>query len=101
MMWGLTRGGVYISRVGDSKMEIPVEKPGFQQDPVAETARGCLIGAHCTCPTRLAGFDQPPEPYFLSYHHGKRDDVPVPRWKLGQRVTVAELVVPTAKKKRR
>ena len=26
MMWGLTRGGwVYISRVGDSKMEIPVK----------------------------------------------------------------------------
>jgi len=82
-------------------MEVPVEKPGFQQDPVAETARGCLIGAHCMCPTRLAGFDQPPEPYFLSYHHGKRDAVPVPRWKLGQRVTIAELVVPTAKKKRR
>lgn len=75
------------------------EKPGFQQDPVAETARGCLIGAHCTCPTKLAGFDKPPEPYFLSFHHGKRDAVPVPRWKIGQRVTVAELVVGSATKK--
>jgi len=75
------------------------DKPGFQQDPVAESARGCLIGAHCTCPTKLAGFDKPPEPYFLSFHHGKRDAVPVPRWKIGQRITVAEVVVPTAKRK--
>ncbi len=71
------------------------DKPGFQQDPVAETAKGCLIGAHCTCPTRLAGFDRPPEPYYLSHHHGKRDAVPVPQWKLGQRVTVADVIPPT------
>jgi hypothetical protein len=70
------------------------EKPGFQQDPVAETAKNCLIGAHCTCPTKLSGFDKPGEPYFLSNHHGKRDAVPVPRWKLGQRVTVADIILP-------
>ncbi|MBI4873135.1 MAG: hypothetical protein HY822_00735 [Acidobacteria bacterium] len=54
------------------------DRPGFQQDPVAGTARECLIGAHCACPTRLSGFDQPPAPYFLSHHHGRRDAVPVP-----------------------
>lgn len=69
------------------------DRPGFQQDPVAETAKRCLIGAHCTCPTRLAGFDKPAEPYHLSYHHGKRDAVPVPVWKIGQRVTVADLLL--------
>jgi hypothetical protein len=68
------------------------DRPGFQQDPVADTARQCLIGAHCTCPTRLSGFSRPPEPYFLSYHHGKRDAVPVPRWRPGQRITVADVV---------
>ncbi len=67
------------------------DRPGFQQDPVPETARECLIGAHCTCPTRLAGFDRPPEPYHLSHHHGRRDAVPVPRWRVGQRVTVADI----------
>ncbi len=72
------------------------DRPGFQQDPVAETAKNCLIGAHCTCPTRLAGFDKPAEPYYLSHHHGKRDAVPVPQWRLGQRVTVADLILPTA-----
>jgi hypothetical protein len=74
------------------------EKPGFQQDPVAETAKNCLIGAHCTCPTKLSGFDKPGEPYFLSNHHGKRDAVPVPRWKLGQRVTVADIILPQENK---
>ncbi|MCW5977986.1 MAG: hypothetical protein KIT09_07900 [Bryobacteraceae bacterium] len=69
------------------------DRPGFQQDPVPETARNCLLGAHCTCPTRLRGWSQPPEPYFLSYHHGKRDAVPVPRWSIGERVTVADLLL--------
>ena len=70
------------------------DRPGFQQDPVPETARNCLVGAHCTCPTRLRGFAQPPEPYFLSYHHGKRDAVPVPQWTVGERVTVADILLP-------
>lgn len=71
------------------------DRPGFQQDPVAETARNCLIGAHCTCPTRLSGFDKPPEPYYLSHHHGNRDAVPVPRWQVGHRVTVADVILAT------
>jgi hypothetical protein len=65
------------------------DRPGFQQDPVADTSSDALIGAHCTCPTRLNGFLQPPEPYYLSHHHGNRDAVPRPTWKVGQRMTVA------------
>ncbi|MDQ1257622.1 MAG: hypothetical protein QG656_2228, partial [Candidatus Hydrogenedentes bacterium] len=68
------------------------DRPGFQQDPVADTAHDTLIGAHCTCPTRLNGFNEPPEPYRLSYHHGKRDAVPVPHWREGQRVTIADIL---------
>ncbi|MFB3825328.1 MAG: hypothetical protein ACE15B_01120 [Bryobacteraceae bacterium] len=71
------------------------DRPGFQQDPVGETAKNCLIGAHCTCPTRLAGFDKPAAPYYLSHHHGRRDAVPVPHWGIGQRVTVADLLLQT------
>ena len=73
------------------------DRPGFQQDPVPETARDCLVGAHCTCPTRLRGWKEPPEPYLLSFHHGKRDAVPVPRWRVGERVTVADVIVGNAK----
>jgi len=67
--------------------------PGFQQDPVPETAHGTLIGAHCTCPTRLHGVGKDAEPFFLTYHHGKRDAVPRPMWKLGQRMSVAQFVL--------
>jgi hypothetical protein len=67
------------------------DRPGFQQDPVPETAKECLVGAHCTCPTRLQGFGQPSVPYFLSHHHGKRDAVPVPTWPVNERVTLASI----------
>ncbi len=69
------------------------DRPGFQQDPVPETARNCLVGAHCTCATRLRGWSEPAEPYFLSHHHGNRDAVPVPQWRPGERMTVADLLL--------
>jgi len=69
------------------------DRPGFQQDPVPETAKDCLIGAHCTCATKLNGFDQPAEPYYLSHHHGNRDAVPRTMWRVGQRMTLADIVI--------
>ncbi|MCK4965458.1 hypothetical protein KAS50_00425 [bacterium] len=69
------------------------DRPGFQQDPVADTAHDSLIGAHCSCPTRLNGFSEAPEPYDLSFHHGKRDAVPRTLWKVGQKVTVFQVVL--------
>ena len=68
------------------------DRPGFQQDPVPDTANDCVIGAHCTCPTRLNGFAERAEPFHLSFHHGARDAVPVPHWRPGQRVTVADIL---------
>ena len=68
------------------------DRPGFQQDPVAETATDCVIGAHCSCPTRLRGFASPPEPYDIVHHHGQRDATARPRWRVGQRVTMADVV---------
>lgn len=67
------------------------DRPGFEQDPVADTAQECLIGAHCTCPTRLNGFNAPPEPFHLANHHGNRDAVPIAHWRTGQRVTIADV----------
>jgi len=68
-------------------------RPGFQQDPVPETARNCLVGAHCSCPTRLNGFQAPREPYFLSRHHGDRDAVPVTEWRVEQKITIADVLL--------
>ncbi|MBM4041692.1 MAG: hypothetical protein FJ290_24600 [Planctomycetes bacterium] len=67
------------------------DRPGFQQDPVGETAKGAIIGAHCSCPTRLNGFGQPPEPFDIVHHHGMRDAVPRTLWKIGQRVTCLDV----------
>lgn len=66
------------------------DRPGFQQDPVADTSDDTLIGAHCSCPTRLNGFNNPPEPYELIHHHGNRDAVPRTIWKKGQRITLLD-----------
>jgi hypothetical protein len=67
------------------------DRPGFGHNPLIETAKGCLIGSHCACPTRLNGFSNPQEPFDLRPHHGNRDAVLRPLWRLGQRVTVARL----------
>jgi len=69
------------------------DRPGFQQDPVPETVKDCLIGSHCCCPTRLNGFSQTPEPYSITPHHGMRDATVVPVWKPGQRMTSADIIL--------
>jgi hypothetical protein len=68
------------------------DRPGFQQDPVADTADDSIIGAHCSCPTKLNGFASGPEPFDLMHHHGNRDAVPRTLWQKGQRVTSIDLL---------
>lgn len=74
------------------------ERPAFQQDPVAETSRNAIIGAHCSCPTRLRGFEHPPEPFDIKHHHGNRDAVPRTLWRIGQRITCLDVLPPAAKR---
>jgi hypothetical protein len=68
------------------------DRPGFQQDPVPETARDAIIGAHCSCPTRLDGFGKPPEPYDIQHHHANRDATARPLWREKQRVTSVDVL---------
>jgi len=68
------------------------DRPGFQQDPVADTSEDAIIGAHCSCPTRLNGFDKSPEPFDLVHHHGNRDAVPRTLWRKGMRVTSVDVL---------
>ena len=67
------------------------DRPGFQQDPVADTVHEAIIGAHCSCPTRLNGFDQPSEPFDLMHHHGLRDATARPLWRRGRRITAIDV----------
>ncbi|MGW8256126.1 MAG: hypothetical protein ACWGMZ_01440 [Thermoguttaceae bacterium] len=69
------------------------DRPGFQQDPVPETAKQAVIGAHCSCPTKLDGFSAESEPYDIVHHHGARDATRRTLWKKGQRVTSVDVIV--------
>ncbi len=40
-------------------------RPGFMADPLVDTPQNLFANAHCNCPTRLDGFDQPPAEYIL------------------------------------
>jgi len=68
------------------------DRPGFQQDPVPETARRAIIGAHCSCPTKLGGFSADPEPYDITPHHGVRDATRRTIWRPGQRMTSVDVL---------
>ena len=67
------------------------ERPGFMQDPAPNTVKNTLMGAHCSCPTKLNGFDSDPEPFILRNHHESETGVsPQVLWRKGQEVTVME-----------
>ncbi|HNS00446.1 MAG TPA: hypothetical protein PKX48_15300 [Planctomycetota bacterium] len=44
------------------------DKAGFMNDPVPETYNNTLIAAHCTCGTKLDGFDKESSPYIARSH---------------------------------
>lgn len=45
-----------------------LDRPGYMNDPVAETVKNLLIAAHCVSGSRIAGFNQKPAPYILRSH---------------------------------
>lgn len=45
-----------------------LDRPGYMNDPVAETVKNRLIASHCTSGTRLNGWDKPPVPIILRSH---------------------------------
>jgi len=71
------------------------DRPGFINDPVPETEHNELITAHCTCGTRLNGFDKPPEPFILRSHSESDAGVAMQvLWKVGQPVTLVRFANP-------
>ena len=49
------------------------------------------MGAHCSCPTKLNGFDSEPEPFILRDHHESETGVsPQVLWHKDKEVTVME-----------
>jgi hypothetical protein len=72
------------------------DRPGFMQDPAPNTVNNTLMGAHCSCPTKLDGFDSSPEPLILRNHSESELGVsPQVLWRKGQKVTVMEFAGPS------
>lgn len=72
-----------------------LDKPGFINDPVAETAKNLLIAAHCTCGSRLRGFTKPPVPYILRSHSESALGVAIQvLWPVGEPVTLVRFTSP-------
>lgn len=70
-------------------------RPGFMQDPCPNTVNGTLMGAHCSSPTKLRGFDQQPEPLILRSHSESALGVsPQVIWPLGEPATVMKFTGP-------
>jgi hypothetical protein len=72
-----------------------LDRPGYMNDPVAETVKNLLITSHCTCGTRLSGFDKPAHPYILRDHSESHLGVSVQvLWPVGQPVTLVRFSNP-------
>jgi hypothetical protein len=72
-----------------------LNRPGYMNDPVPETAKNLLIAAHCTSGTRLNGFDKPPAPYILRSHSESDIGVAVQvLWPVGEKVTLVKFQNP-------
>jgi hypothetical protein len=70
-------------------------RPGFMQDPAPNTINNTLMGAHCSCPTKLDGFDKSPEPFILRSHSESDIGVsPQVLWRQGQEVTIMKFQGP-------
>jgi len=66
-------------------------RPGFIQDPSPNTVNNTLIGAHCTSPTRLKGFDNPwRAPFLLRDYHTRTGASPQVLWPEGDDATVID-----------
>jgi L-fucose isomerase-like protein len=71
------------------------DRPGFMQDPAPNTANNTLNGAHCTCATKLDGFDKPAAPFILRSHSESNIGVAMQvLWRIGQEVTVMKFEGP-------
>ncbi|HCO94508.1 MAG TPA: hypothetical protein DIU00_11245 [Phycisphaerales bacterium] len=71
------------------------DRPGFMQDPAPNTVNNTLMGAHCTCATRLDGFDKSPEPFILRSHSESNVGVAMQvLWRIGQKVTIMKFQGP-------
>jgi len=85
----------WLAAISQRLTNLLFERPGFIQDPAPNTINNTLIGAHCTSPTKLFGFDKPHEPFILRSHSESGMGVSLQvLWRIGQKVTVMQFADP-------
>lgn len=73
-----------------------LNRPGFIQDPSPNTVDNTFIGAHCTSPTRLEGYDSTERAaYWLRSYHTKTGCSMEVMWPVGKPVTVLQAMART------
>jgi hypothetical protein len=71
------------------------DRPGFMQDPAPNTVNNTLMAAHCTCATKLDGFDKPHAPFILRSHSESNTGVAMQvLWRVGQKITLMKFQGP-------
>jgi len=66
-----------------------LDRPGYMNDPVADTAKNLLVAAHCVSASRIRGFTQKPAPYILRSHSESGLGVSVQvLWPVGETVSL-------------
>ena len=72
-----------------------LDRPAFLHNPSPNTVRNTYVGAHCTAPTKMDGFDQPDSEYVLRSHHESDWGVaPQVLLREGQAVTMMKFLNP-------
>ena len=75
--------------ISERLTHILFNRPGFMQDPAPNTVKNTLMGAHCTCGTRLKGCDMSPEPFILRSHSETDEGVAFQViWPIGEKITI-------------
>jgi len=75
--------------IGELLTILLFERAGFIQDPSPNTVNNTLIGAHCTSPLKLEGFDKEYRaPYLLRSYHTRTGCSVEALWPVGREVTV-------------
>ncbi len=73
-------------------------RPGFISEPAIDTHRGVAVYAHCVAPTRMLGFDEEPEPYWIRSHAEDDKGATLQVLMHGARTVTITKVIPTERR---
>lgn len=74
-----------------------LDRPGFMQDPAPNTVNNTLIGAHCTCATKLDGYDRPHVGFTLRNHAESTSGVSLRvMWQPSEEMTIMKFLEPAS-----